>query len=533
MSSTATVLATAEKVDTPRRSRRDAFLVDALLALILGAAAAAVRWHVPADGLFYDDAWQALGARQGSLTDFMTVGQSQPGFTAGLMAWTRLFGMSTASLVTPAFIAGALGPPALYLALHRLGYARSVAFLVGAALASAQVHIIYSYHVKTYTFDVLIVLGITLAVGHLARRRWGWSTAVAWVVGSVAVGSFSSIALIATCVAGLILVVHSNDDRERRVAAVAAQGVVLSALFLASSRTYNEDELRRFFSARGGYVDFDPNPVTLAKEVFSHFWNVADVFPGGIPTLALALAGVGLLVAAWRGPVAVPARFLGLMALVAVVGGVHDLIPYGPPRNYGRVSLWLVPVTALGLCAALELLRRWIGTRTIARTGFDAVVFVAAVLTLISSFGADHPYFAGARSAIRQVMAEAGPSDAVVITKWTSFSFALYGGTSVRLRPAPEHAPGFVTAFVDQRLHRHDPSTTPEEFDDFVEGVDRVYIVHADLSGMTEYLFKLDLELALRGFDRISTRTIDTGYVEVWQRQADDASEAMDALSAG
>jgi hypothetical protein len=528
MSGTATLLGTAEKVDTPRGSHRDAVLVDALIALVLGAVAAAVRWHVPADGLFYDDAWQAFGAWKGSLSEIITVGQTQPGFTAGLMVWTRLFGMSTASLVTPALIAGALGPPALYLGLRRFGYARSVAFLVGAALSSAQLHIIYSYHVKTYNFDVLIVLGLALTVWYLARQHWETSTAVAWFVGSTAVGSFSSIALIATGVAGLILVLHSFGDRKRRMAAVAAQAVVALTLFAASSRTYSQARIRGFFAAREGYIDFDPNPITFGREVFNHFWHVADVFPGGVPALALALAGVGLVGAAWRGPLAVPARFLGLMVVVAVGGGVLELIPFGPPRANGRVSLWLVPVMALGLCAALELFRRRVVARTALRVGFDAVVCIAAVLVLISSFGADHPYPAGARSAIRQVMAEAGPDDAIVMTNWTSFSFALYAGTRVGLRPTPERSIGFLPTFADQQLHRHDPATTPEQFDAFVEDVDRVYLVHANVFGlgMGDYLFKLNLELALRGFTRISTRTIETGNVEVWQRQANERGVA-------
>ena len=332
MSGTATLLGTAERVDTPPSSRREPAL-DALVALILGTVAAAVRWHVPADGLWHDDAWQALGAWKGSFTELITVGQTQPGFTAGLMVWTRLFGPSTASFVTPALIAGTLGPPALYLGLRRFGYARSIAFLVGAALASAQLHIIYSYHVKTYNFDVLIVLGLALAVWHLARWHWRWSTAVAWFAGSIVVGSFSSIALIATSVAGLILVAHSNDDRKRRAPAVAAQLVLLLALYTVFSSTYSHERIRYYFERWGGFIDFDPNPVTFGRDVFDHFWHVADVFPGRIPTLALALAGVGLLVAAWRGPLAVPARFLGLMVIVAVGGSLVDVIPFGPsPR---------------------------------------------------------------------------------------------------------------------------------------------------------------------------------------------------------
>jgi hypothetical protein len=526
MSGTATLPGTAEKVDTRGRNRHEPAF-DALVALVLAAVAAAVRWYVPADGLFYDDAWQALGAQKGSFTDVMTVAQTQPGFTAGLMVWTRLFGTSTASMVTPAFVAGTFGPPALYLGLRWFGYTRSIAFLVGAALCSAQVHIIYSHRVKTYTFDVLIILGLALAVRHLAGRRWGRSTAVAWFVGSVVVGSFSSIAVIGTVVGGLILVLHPSGDRTWRVAAVAAQALVLSALYLASSRTYNQDEIRRFFAARGGYIDFDPNPVTLGRDVFDHFWNVADVFPGGVPTLVLGLAGVGLLLAAWRGPIALPARFLGLMVVIAVGGAVLDVIPFGPSRAVARVSLWLVPAMALGLCAALEFARRWIAPWATLRTGFDAIVCIAAVLVLVSSFGTDRPTPAGARSAIRQVMAEAGPDDAVVITNWTSHSFALYGGTPVGLRPTPERGVGFLPTFVDQRLHRHDPSTTPEEFNNFVEGVDRVYLVHANAGIGPDYLFKLALEFVLRGFTRISVRTIETGHVEVWQREAaDGAAEA-------
>lgn len=158
-------------------------LPDAVIVVVLAAVAFIVRRHVPADGLFYDDAWQALGASKGSFAELITLGQTQPGFTASLMVWSRLFGTSTTSLVTPALIAGTLGPPALYLGLHWLGAARSIAFLAAAAL-STQVSITYSYHVKTYTFDVLIVLGLALAVHQLARQHWRTSTAVGWFVGS-------------------------------------------------------------------------------------------------------------------------------------------------------------------------------------------------------------------------------------------------------------------------------------------------------------------------------------------------------------
>jgi hypothetical protein len=528
MSATATLPGTAENVDTSGSSRRNTGLVDALLALILGVVAATVRWHVPADGLWHDDAWQALGAAEGTFSELIKVGQTQPGYTAGLMVWTRLFGTSTASMVTPALVAGTLGPPALYVGLRRFGFARSIAFLVGALLSSAQIHIIYSYHVKTYTFDVLIVLGLAVAVWHLARWHWRWSTAVAWFVGSVVVGSFSSTAMLATSVAGLILVAHSNDDRWRRAAAVGAQLVLLFTLYAVFSPTYSHERIRGYFERWGGFIEFDANPVTLGKDVYDHFWNVADVFPGGIPTLVLALAGVGLLMAARRGPLAVPARFLGLMVVVALGGSLVDVIPFGPRRAYGRLSLWLVPVMALGVCAALELARRRMSARTTLRAGFDALVCIAAGLVLVSSFGADHPYPAGARSAVREVMAEVGPGDAVVVTKYTPYIFALYSGTAVELHATRDRSIGFGPTFADQRVLAHEDTTTPEQFNHFVKGIDRVYLVNAPAgSGQAQYLFKLDLELALRGFARVSTESIGTGYVEVWNRQPPTADVAM------
>jgi hypothetical protein len=523
MSQTETLPTAEAPVAAGQALRSKVALPDALIAIALATTAFIVRVNVPSDGLFYDDAWQAFGAWKGSFLEFITVGQTQPGFTVGLMGWTRVFGTSTAALVTPALIAGTLGPPALYVGLRWFGHARSIALLAGAALASAAVHIEYSSHVKTYTFDVLIVLGLALVVRQLAGLRWRTSTAVAWFVGSVVVGSFSSIALIATVVAGFVLVLHPSGDRKLRLFSTGAQLLVLTMLFAASSQTYNSELLSGFFAARGGFIDFDPNPITFGKEVFDHFRHVADVFPGRYPTLSVALVVVGLAVAAWRGPLAVPARFLALMVVVAAGGSIVHLIPFGPPGAPGRVSLWTVPAMAVGLCGCLELVRRRAGARLL-RVGFDAIMCIAAALILVGSFGTAHPYAAGGRSATRQVMAEADTGDAVLITRLTTYSFALYADSPVDLRPTPERSVGFLPAFADRRLHLHDSATTPEEFNEFVEGAERVYVVHALLRsrGEGEYLFNLALELTFRGFTRESSRVIERVQVEVWRRQATD-----------
>ena len=97
---------------------------DALIAVVLGLTAFLYRRHFPTDGFFYDDGWQAFGAVKGSFSQVLTVGQPSPGFGLELMVWVRIFGDSTVSVITPALIAGAIGPPAVYLVLRRFGVAR-------------------------------------------------------------------------------------------------------------------------------------------------------------------------------------------------------------------------------------------------------------------------------------------------------------------------------------------------------------------------------------------------------------------------
>jgi hypothetical protein len=324
----------------------------------------------------------------------------------------------------------------------------------------------------------------------------------------------------AVAVVALILALHPSGDRQIRVISAGAQLLAVAALYIAASRTYNSEAVHGFFASRGGSIEFDPNPVAFGRELFNHFWNVADVFPGGLPTLALAAGAVGLLVAAWRGSIVVPARFLLLMVIIAAGGSVVGLVPFGPPRFLGRVSLWLVPGMALGLCTALDLVRRRIATRGASRTGFDTVAWIGAILVLVSSFGTERPYPAGAGAAIREVMTQAGPDDAVVITWPTRYSFALYADTPVRLRPTPERQISFLPVFGDQRLHQHDFTTTAKEFDGFVEGVSHVYVVHALINGrrLPQYLFDLAVELDLRGFTRESTTTIESGRIDVWRQ---------------
>jgi len=219
---------------------------DILLAAALFVAAFSVRRNLPSDGLFYDDAWQAFGVAKASLSQWYTVGQSQPGFTFVMIVWTRVFGDGSTSMVTPALIAGSIGPPTLYLTLRRFRHARSTALLVGAMLSASTTDIVFSTRAKSYTTDVLVVLVLALILPHFAERRWGIRTAIAWVGCAVIISSVAAIAPLATIAAGLTLAVHPRGDRQMRTSAIGVQVAVSAIYVLLVLRTYNDKLVRGF-----------------------------------------------------------------------------------------------------------------------------------------------------------------------------------------------------------------------------------------------------------------------------------------------
>ncbi|MGH8977304.1 MAG: hypothetical protein ACRDV7_04455, partial [Acidimicrobiia bacterium] len=184
----------------------------------------------------------------------------------------------------------------------------------------------------------------------------------------------------------------------------------------------------------------------------------------------------------------------------------------------------------VGLCTALELARRSVAGRAALRTGFDAILCVFAVLLAISALRTDTSYPAGARAAAGQVMANLRPNDAVVITRPTFYSFALYANTPVDLRATPERSIGFLPDFSDERLHLFDFfTTTSEELEQFLDDADRLYVVHANVSpqSQSKYLFNLAVGIKMMGFQHQSSATVASGQVDVWLRERDGASEVI------
>jgi len=512
---------------SPRIRRLGNSLIgDALVAVGLFVTALLYRRHFPPDGLFYDDAWQAFGAVEGGFRQLLTVGSVQPGFGLELMAWSRIFGSGASTMVVPAMIAGALGPPALYLVLRKFGYAVSVSLLLGAALTVCETTIVYSGRVKSYTADVLIILLLCVLLPWLARQQWRVRTAVVWTVGSIVLASFSPFTLLAIVAAAAILVLHSNGDRKIRLIVFGVQVTLLAGLVTAENRTYNQAAVVRFFRGHDAFIRRSLNPVTFGREILTHFRHVTDVFPGGpawFSVVCLVLAMVGLYLIARRGPFAVVGRWFVLMVGLAVVGSMAAKIPFGPSRGAFRLTIWLTPIVAFGLAALLQKAYRAAAARgTALRIGFDAVAFACSALLLVSALGARRTYPAGAALASRRVMAEAGPGDVVFITRGTIYTFALEAGAPVGLRPTPDLEVGFKPRFADRRLHPLDllTSSTRNEITAALDKTERAYVVDSlvDPSGYRKYNTDLANLLRASGFTLEKRSKVGTATVSEWVR---------------
>jgi hypothetical protein len=473
---------------TPRWRR---YGPELLVAGVLVVVAFLARRHgLPTDGLWLDDT-DPGAAVKASLSQLPIVGEDHPGFIAALMGWSHLTGGSDASLAYPALVAGMLGPPLLYLALRRCGYARSISALLGAALAAAQTDIVYSGRVRTFTIDLLIVLGLVMILPRLTRMTWRWKTGVAWFAAAMVAATFSGFALGAIAVAGAIVVLHPASDLRVRAVAVGAQAGATLALFLAEGRTYNAPAIdAQYRETWDAFPNFHVNPLRFGGEALLHLRRVAEVFPDGPSWLVMlcGLAAVAALVAAcFRGSQTVRARYLVAVIAATFVGSLFGKVPFGPKEanplsDGGRVSLWLVPVIAIGLALVLQGLRGLLADRRALRFGFDTAAYVAAAAILVSALTAKAiPYpFPGKKSAAEFIDSHLSRRDAVLIPFHANWSFAIESRFAVKMQATPDSTTSFEPVWLDRRIHYVDSLLEASQVAGAVKHANRVFVYYPE-----------------------------------------------------
>lgn len=501
---------------------------DLLVAAILIVIAFIVRRHgLPTQGLWLDDAVEGA-ARKAPLSQLITVSQDHPGYIAVLMGWSRLAGGSDVSLAYPALIAGVLSPAFLYATLRVLGYARWIGVLLGAALVASQADIVYSGRLKPDTTDVLVVLVLVLMVARLARTRWRWPTATFWVLAAILISSISIFSRIAVVLAGLVLLVHPASDLKIRGPAVGVQTAATVALGVAVVDSYNTQAVaaqwRRLWNA---FITFYPNPLRFGSEVLHHLIRIAQVYPGGpdwFATLCVLVAIGGLALEAWRGSRAIVARYLLLLLAVAFVGGVLGKIPFGaavdnPLVTGGRASLWLVPVMAVGLAAALQRIRSSLDAIG-SPLALDFIACAGAAVTLgfaLEAAPLSYP-LPGAKQAVSFAESNFGRSDSLLVS-WPAYSFAAESQFAPTFYGNPSGFPGFSPGFKDRRIHADLFHVDPDQVADDVAHAKRVlvYVSQPALSSLeANDRTTVDRTLSTLGF-KSEVFHFQDASVEVWK----------------
>jgi hypothetical protein len=402
----------------------------------------------------------------------------------------------------------------------------------------------YSGRVKSYVIDALIVLGFAALLPRIVRVHFGWRQAALWIVGSFAVGFFSPFALVAAVVAGIVLLLRPAGDRAMRVVAVVGEGVLALALSLAVSRTYNARSLELWWKRNyDGIVGFDLQPLRFVSSIVTHLRRVAAVFSGGPAwwaTLILIAALLALAVdarARHRSPRALRAQYLLLLLLVALAASVASVLPLGPTAAGMRLSLWLVPVFAVGIASALQWARTALSGRHVARIGFDAAAVIVSVLFVVgaSNGGPKYP-LSGSRSATQFVERELSTNDAVFIENDGGvYPYAV--ASHLQLVVAPHHAKvAFKPDIRDHRFHyiaftgnlgtkllltTGSDAGHPTEIAGAIGGAPRVFLYVESMSGVVRR-GSLAFSIVLRrlGFAPGHDTRFDNAHVTVWQRTA-------------
>jgi hypothetical protein len=344
-----------------------------------------------------------------------------------------------------------------------------------------------------------------------------------WIIATVLLGTFSIYALVATAVAGVILVLHPRRDVRVRLVAVAVQSIVQVGYLAVISGTYSGDALHAFWKTSDGYVELDANPFTTAGNFVDHLRGVFSVYPTDAHRLALVAAVVALagLAYAARRTRAVPARFLLLLFAVAAAGGVLQVLPFGAWHGFsywGRLTLWLVPSIALGLAEALRQCAKRLGHRSIARATFDIALYAFAVVVFVASIGKAPPYtVSGSHTATAYIDAHRRSDDLLVLVPRSAYAYGIETRAPVDFRPDAQSIVGSRLVFDDHTVQfEYRPAP---DIRDRLTGVRTVYVYAAvPRRGILQRAQPVIDQLRATGFHERERLHFDQSKLQIWTR---------------
>ena len=494
----------------------------ALHALILLLLSIGVRIRLlNPPSLWFDDAWAAVVWKADSLLQAMSLSATAPAFGAIIRTWLSWAGFSTLSAQMPAFVIGVLLPPAAYLIARRLGLSMWGAGVAGLSLAGAPALVEASAHVKQYTLDAAVALGVLAIAWRVIdapesgcrgprrslfdRRRW-WTLAAASVLGML-------LSTPAAIVAGAAFLAAGLATWRRRLplgpamapALVAALSVGLTWLLVVSR-----------FVRPGIAAAFDQNLVELDAGVPGFAESIARpaarIATAGLPfgVWSIPIVAIVFAVLLWR------ERDRFWLLALPMAGAFAAALVRVAPVGMKRTDCYLYPALALALGLAIDKLApRW-------RPAALAATIVAAAVTPF--WRAHAPVVDHVAPLVHTLERAIAPGESAIVLRSTSLSFGLYTTWPIALEPVPHPAhPGFRAVvrrpdvFTLQGSLR-DPEAIRPQIVSAVQGRDAVWVIASGTDRL--WLPLVGKMLGELDFQRAETYAEQKAELTRWRRKA-------------
>lgn len=458
----------------PGRAVRDAVALTVLTVVAVTVRLPGLTSH----GLYRDDAWPALATKTGWLRS-MRLGVTIPGFEVFVRSW---FGVlrSTPWVQLPVLVASVASVVLAYVLARRLRCGTAGAAVAAGVLALSPISVLYATRLKQYAFDALgtlLLIAAALAVARRPESRARWLVLLLLAVGT---SWFSASLLpIGATALGYCLLQGWKAGVRRMALAIAATfalfSVIYAAVVLRSVPRPLTDTWQENYIHTGTLREFVKSTV-----------HVLDAFAAGIfyrhgPTgpILLLLIAAG---AVWY------RRRIGLLLLAPLLLALLGALLQRAPLGGGRIDLYLYPCVALSAGMASQKLLDLGGSRLpalLAEAGVLAAV-VAFAITGAREHMAVNPYpAADIGPLMAQVRHHLEPGDAVIVSPFSRYPYALYVDRHPVLVLSRQYATGFTVRSTEPDVlimpaeyfeHGYDPQAPVA----FTLGRNRVWYISTD-----------------------------------------------------
>ncbi len=412
--------------------------IGALATFALLGAALRLRLYSSNRSLWQDEIKLAQNFMSRDLLELLTVPLASeqsvpPGFLVSTRAAVAILGPYEWVFRLTPFIAGVLLVIlAVVLAQRELKSTAARVSFVGL-VALSPVLIFYSTEFKQYSSDALLSLCILLAVSYRTLRYGTWILAG---VGFVAIVYSLPAIFVAASAALLILWEGIYSSRWKRVVAVGlawGAGTALHAAYFLKAGV-DREEMQQSWGE--GFAPFPPDsigdflwyPNALSRLTFWVFkqqdpYSGIWVDPWGwLFVFVLLIAAVAVFVS--RRATAIVAVGAILMTLVA---SGFQVYPF-----YGRVLVFLVPITLFILATGIDELNRYAGTLA---AGVATLLMLSLVVPAAIQNAATPQFVSDMRGALKRV--ESKVQDGDVILVWGTMELYRYYSRRTGFADAP------------------------------------------------------------------------------------------------